>query len=85
MIHIINSIAILGGPGFKVSFKYESKVNISSLAYNRHETRDKRPLGRGPDRSWCHRHMIAAHGFMDIGGSIRVCCRSVPTFTSVIG
>jgi hypothetical protein len=31
-------------------------VKRSSLAYNRHETRDKTPLGRDPDRSWCHRH-----------------------------
>ena len=26
---------------------------ILSLAYNQSETRDKRPLGRDPDRSWC--------------------------------
>ena len=34
----------------------EDKVKSSSLAYNRRETRDKRPLGRDPDRSWCHLH-----------------------------
>ena len=28
----------------------------SSLAYNQHETRDKQPLGRDMDRSWCHLH-----------------------------
>ena len=28
----------------------------SSLAYNRRETWVKRPLGRDPDRSWCHLH-----------------------------
>ena len=33
---------------------YEGKVKSSSLAYNRRETRDKRPLD--PDRSWCHLH-----------------------------
>ena len=33
-------------------------MEISSLAYNRREIRDKRPLGRGPDRSWCHLHTI---------------------------
>ena len=27
-----------------------------SLAYNRCETEDKRPLGRDPDSSWCHFH-----------------------------
>ena len=35
---------------------YEDKVKSSSLAYNRSETRDKRPLGRDPGRSWCHLH-----------------------------
>ena len=30
-------------------------MKSSSLAYNRHETRDKRPLGRD-SRSWCHNH-----------------------------
>ena len=27
---------------------------MSSLAYNRRESRDKRSLGRDPDRSWSH-------------------------------
>ena len=35
---------------------YEDKVKISSLAYNRRETRDKQLLGRDPDRSCCHSH-----------------------------
>ena len=53
------------------------------ISYNRRETRDKRPLGRDPDRSWCHCHtsvkifLVTTHGSMDIGGSIRVCCHSV--------
>ena len=29
-------------------------MKSSSLAYNRRETRDKPPLGRDPDKSWCH-------------------------------
>ena len=29
-------------------------MKSSSLAYNKRETRDKQPLGRDPDRSWCH-------------------------------
>ena len=29
-------------------------MKISRLSLR--ETRDKRPLGRDPDRSWCHRH-----------------------------
>ena len=29
---------------------------VLDLAYNRRETRDKRPLGRDTDRSWYHRH-----------------------------
>ena len=41
------------------------------------ETRDKRPLGRDPDMSWCHRHtksmiklfLVAAHGSMGIGAA----------------
>ena len=36
----------------------EDKVTHSSLAYNRRETRDKRPLGRDLDRSWCHRRTM---------------------------
>jgi hypothetical protein len=35
---------------------YKGKVNSSSLAYNRRDTRDKGPLGRDPDRSWCKLH-----------------------------
>ena len=34
--------------------EYERMGKSSSLAYNRRETRDKRPLGRDTDRSWCH-------------------------------
>ena len=30
------------------------------LAYNQHETLDKRPFGRDPDRSWCHLHTSEA-------------------------
>ena len=26
------------------------------MAYNQRESRDKRSLGRNPDRSWCYRH-----------------------------
>jgi hypothetical protein len=33
---------------------YKGKVKSSRLAYNRREIRDKRPLGRDLDRSWCH-------------------------------
>ena len=35
---------------------YKGKVKSSNLAYNRRETRDKWPLGRDPDSSWCHVH-----------------------------
>ena len=35
---------------------YNVKVKSSSLAYNRHETQDKRPLCKNSDKSWCHRH-----------------------------
>ena len=58
-------------------------MKSSSLANNKREIWEKRLLGRDPDRSWCHFHtsvklfLIAAHGSMDIGGSIRVCCRLV--------
>ena len=34
--------------------EYESKVKSSR--HSLRETRDKRPLGRDSDRSWCHRH-----------------------------
>ena len=33
------------------------------LAYNRRKTRDKRPLGRDPDRCWCHCHTSVKHFF----------------------
>ena len=33
-----------------------SRWKILNLAYNRRKTRDKRPLGRDPDRGWFHRH-----------------------------
>ena len=60
---------------------YEGKVKISSLAYNLHETWDKYPLDRDPDRNWCHLHTLAfldtAHDSMDISRSIQVCCHSV--------
>ena len=32
-------------------------MKSSSLAYNQRETRDKRLLGRDPERSWCHLHI----------------------------
>ena len=37
-------------------WQHTDKVKSSSLAYNQHETQDKHPLGRDPDRSWCHYH-----------------------------
>ena len=56
---------------------YIYKVKVLGLAYNQRETRDKRPLGRDPDRKelvsppyWCKAFLVAAHGSMDIGGSI---------------
>ena len=33
---------------------YEDKVKSSRASLR--ETRDKRPLDRDPDRSWCHGH-----------------------------
>ena len=51
---------------------------VSNLAYNRQETRDKSLFGRDPDWRHCHLHtglklfLVAAHGSMDIGRSIRV-------------
>ena len=51
--------------------------------YNRRETRVKRPLGKDPNRSWCHLHASVKLSWpqpMDIGGTIRVCCRSVHGF-----
>ena len=69
--------------GYSLTSFFEGKVKSSSLAYNRRKTREKRPLGRVPDRSWYDLHtsvklfLVASHGTMDIGGSIRVCCSSV--------
>ena len=49
----------------------------SNLAYNRCEIRDKRTLGRGPDRSWCYLHTSVKLFWSQpmaawTGGSIRV-------------
>jgi hypothetical protein len=57
-------------------------MKSSSLAYNRCDTQGKRSLGREPGRSRYHLHtsekiLVAAQCFMDIGGTIRMCCRSV--------
>ena len=35
---------------------YEGKVKSSTLAYNQRKSREKRSLGKDPDRSWCHLH-----------------------------
>ena len=42
--------------GLQEKLFYDGKVKSYSLAYNRHETRDKWPLGRDPDRSWCRHY-----------------------------
>ena len=49
---------------------YEGKVKSSSLAYNRRETRNKRPLGRDPDWGWCHRHISVKLFFVTAHGAI---------------
>jgi hypothetical protein len=36
-----------------------ARWKVLGLAYNRCETRDKRPLGKDSDRSWCHRHITS--------------------------
>ena len=33
-----------------------ARWKVLELAYNWCETQDMQPLGRDPDRSWCHRH-----------------------------
>ena len=60
---------ILFLPGWYNGYrKDEGRVKSGSLAYNRRKTREKRPLGRNPDRSWCLHHtcvkllLVAAHG-----------------------
>ena len=58
---------------------YEGGMKSSSLAYNRQETRDKRLLD-GDQVSPPHQFkafLVEAHGSMDIGHIIRVCCPSV--------
>ena len=51
-----------------------ARWKVPNLAWNRHETRYKRPLGRDPKRSWCHRHtsvkFLWSHSCKDIDGSI---------------
>ena len=73
---------------------YEGKVTSSSLAYNRRETRDKRPLGRDQERSWCHLHRSVLPLRLWIHISVKVTPAPVrvpiqrplvPSFTSVVG
>ena len=33
-----------------------ARWKVLDLVYSRRESRDKRPLSRDPDRTWCHRH-----------------------------
>jgi hypothetical protein len=55
----------------------QARWKFLGLAYIRHETRDKRPLVRGPDRSWCHRQTSLKLSLSQPGLSSRilVCCR----------
>ena len=55
---------------------YES--GLKSFRPSLHKTRDKQPLDRVSNRSWCHCHteydkafLVAVHGSMVIGGSIQ--------------
>ena len=47
----------------------QARWKVLDLAYNRCETRDKRPLGREPGRRWCHHHtslkLFWSHRTMD--------------------
>ena len=40
----------------KSTLSYIYEGDLKSFRPSLHETRDKQPLGRYPDRSWCHRH-----------------------------
>ena len=37
---------------------YQQSEKVQGLAYNQCETRDKWPLGKDPNRSWCHTRML---------------------------
>ena len=39
-----------------IQYKIYVQWKVESSRPNLRETRDKRPLSRDPDRSWCHRH-----------------------------
>ena len=59
---------------------HDGKVNSSSLAYNRRETRDKQPLHR-TRTIWCHLHtstLAAAYEY----GSIRAAAHSMDAWTA---
>ena len=45
-------------------YKWEDRIirirgKMESSWPSLRETRDKRPLGRDPERSWCHRHTMS--------------------------
>ena len=41
---------------FFIILPFRGQGEMFYLAWNRRETRDNRPLGKDPDRSWCHFH-----------------------------
>ena len=72
MIQLFDRSHMSIGSSIRVRWK------VLGLAYNRRETRDRRPLGRDSDRSWYHRNttsmiklfFFTVHGSMGIGGSM---------------
>ena len=42
---------------------YVGKVKSYRFSLRLRETLDKRPLGRDPDRSWCHLHTTVNHSW----------------------
>ena len=62
-----------------ISGSIRARWKFQGLANNRRETRDKRPLVRHPDKSWCHRHTIVSFlglstWIHELSGSTLVCC-----------
>ena len=68
---------------FHIGGSIRARWKFLGIAHNWLETRDKRPLGRAPDRSWCHRHTSVKLSWsqpMDPGIERQhtLCCRRCP-------
>ena len=81
--HTTNMIKLFLSQTIAISGSIRARWKVLGLAYNRRGTRDKQPLGRDPDRSWCHRptnvkHFGRSPRIHVLSGNTLVCYRRGP-------